>query len=118
MTQSIGICRFSAKAKIITETAKNLNTACGKTFRRGQSTGYRKFQYQIRAAQDGGFGTEGLVYNGGHAPLDKIAAHEANNGGIFSQKTANDLKLLHMTLVQGIVFTDDSDLFQKIPSFS
>jgi hypothetical protein len=51
-------------------------------------------------------------------PLDEIAAHHANNGGILAQFPTNDGKLLLMPQMQGVIFADNANSFQKNPSFT
>ena len=51
------------------------------------------------------------------APLHKIAAHEANDGGVLPKMTANDIDLLLVPQMKGVVFANNADSFQKFPSF-
>ena len=108
---------FRAEAKLVAEAAQDLHTAGGKALRRGKDTGDGQLQHQIRATAHRGGCTEGFVDDGRAAPLNEIAAHETDDGSILPQQTANCVKLLHMTLMQGVIFTDNTDRFQKTPSF-
>ena len=55
--------------------------------------------------------------NGRMTPLDKIAAHDADNGSIFAQFPADGVDLLLVTKMKGVVFADNTNGFQKNPSF-
>ena len=50
--------------------------------------------------------------------LDEIAAHQANNGAIIARFGANGIYLLFVTVVKGVILANNTDSFQKYPSFS
>ena len=50
--------------------------------------------------------------------MDVVAAHQAADGGIGAKLLPNEADLLLMSPVEGVVFTDNPDGFQKIPSFT
>ena len=56
--------------------------------------------------------------NSRRAPLNKIAAHQADNSAAIRKFAANPVELLPVPQVKGVILTDDADDFQKIPSFS
>ena len=116
--QRVGIPGLTAKAEVVTDRGEDLHTAFSKPFRRGQRIRNRQFQNQICAAVDSGSGTEGLVKNSRHTPLNEVTAHQADDQSILPKPGANMVKLLLMPQVKGVIFTDNADDFQKNPSFS
>ena len=51
------------------------------------------------------------AFNGKIAPLDKIAAHGANNGGVSAKLLPDVLYQGEVTIVQGIIFCYDTSGF-------
>ena len=116
--QGTGIAGFCAEAKKITKSAKNLYAAGGKALRRRKGIGKRQLQHQIGAAEKSRLRPEGFMEDGRIAPLDKIAAHQANDGAILTEFGTDGVELLFVTVVKGVIFANNADSFQKYPSFS
>ena len=108
------ICCFSTETKSVAEFSQNGDTAGGKTFGRGEGIFNRQLQNQVCAAAQSGFCTDGLIDNGRGSPLNKIAAHKADDCGFRAKKLPNPINLFLMSQVQRIIFTDDSDGFQNL----
>ena len=85
---------------------KYLDAAIGKGLRRGHSPGQRQLQHQVRAALHDGPGPLVLANQGKITPLDEVAAHGADNGGVGSQQPPGLLQQAQMPAVQRIVFYD------------
>ena len=102
-----------------------LDAALGESLGRTDGPGEGQLQYQIRPAPDGGFRPGVTAYQRKVTPLDKIAAHGANNGGVSAEFTAHHadhpalrtqaaadlLHQMHMAAVEGIIFCYDTSGF-------
>ena len=106
------------EAQGITQGSQGPHPGGGKAFSGGKSPGDGQLQHQIRPTGHRCGGTGRLVDNRRAAPLDKIAAHGADNGGICPKFPANVIHLLLMAQVQGVVLTDDPDGFHGTSSFN
>ena len=61
-------------------------------------------------------GAHALVKDRGLAPLDIIAAHEADDGGIPAQLLPDRGQLPRVAEMEGVIFTDHADRLHKRPS--
>jgi hypothetical protein len=115
--QGSGIAAFAAKAQIVAERAQNGHASGGEALCGGKHIRGGQFQHQIRSGQHRSPGPKGLVHDGRVAPLDIIAAHQADNGCVLAEIFLDPTDLLVMPPVEGVIFAYDSDDFQKNPSF-
>ena len=106
---------FGAEAQHITHPGKDPDTFCRKTLSGGEGCRDGKLQYQIRAAEKGGFRPGTLVDDGRHTPLNIIAAHGADNGCFFAELFTNQPDLLQMAQMQGVVFANNTNGHGNIP---
>ena len=114
--QGLTVCVLRAEAQGITQLGQKLHAAGGKPFRRGQSAGNGELQNQVSAAENSGLCPQGLVQNGGHAPLDEVAAHGADDGTVRSKFRFYPVDLLLMPQVEGVIFTDNANSFHVTAS--
>ena len=61
-------------------------------------------------------GAHALVKDCGLAPLDIIAAHEADDGRIPAQLLPDHGQLTRVAEMEGVIFTDHADRLHKRPS--
>ena len=114
--QTIFVCSFRAEADCVTNFAQYSHTPGGKTFRRRQRGCDGKFQNKIRTGQDCGLGPEGFVHNGRVTTLDKISAHCADDSSVRTEMFPNTADLFGVSPMEGIIFANDTNGFQKNPS--
>ena len=93
----------------ISQSRQKCHAAHGEVLRRSQSIGHRQFQHQIDTALNGKTGTGELVQQGSITTLDEIAAHDGNDP--LCTAAANLFQMIQVSVVQGIVFTDNSTDF-------
>ena len=93
----------------IPQSCQKCHAAHGEVLRRSQSIGHRQFQHQIDTALNGKKGTGELVQQGSITTLDEIAAHDGNDP--LCTAAANLFQMIQVSVVQGIVFTDNSTDF-------
>ena len=115
--QGCGLSGFRAEAEGIAHPGEDLHTPGGEAFGGRQGGGDGQLQYQVGAAFDGGACPEGFVDDGGMAPLDKIAAHGADNGAIGTEFLPDQGNLLLMAQVQGVVFANNTNGHGRKPPF-
>ena len=84
---------------------------CSSDLGRTDGPGEGQLQYQIRPAPDGGLRPGVTAYQRKVTPLDKIAAHGANNGGVFAKLLPDGLYQGEVTIMQGIIFCYDTSGF-------
>ena len=116
--QQIAVCRFGTEADGIAKSAENGYAAGGKTLGGGQGILHRQFQYQVGTAHQRCFCTVHFIKNGRMTPLNKVAAHEANNTGFRAEGGPDGIKLLFVAQVERIVFANHPNGLQINPSFS
>ena len=83
----------------------------GESLGRADGPGEGQLQYQIRPAPDGGLRPGVTAYQRKVTPLDKIAAHGANNGGVSAELLPDGLYQGEVTIMQGIIFCYDTSGF-------
>ena len=76
----------------------------------------RQLQHKIRPRVHRRAGAHALVKDCGLAPLDVIAAHEADDGGIPAQLLPDRGQLPRVAEMEGVIFTDHADRLHKRPS--
>ena len=108
--QGILVGGFCAETEFVTKTGEDLHAAGSKALGRGEGINGGQLQHQICPAPDGSFSPDGFIDNGRDATLDKIAAHQTDNGGIFPLKQVD---LLLVAGVQWIVFAYNSNSIQN-----
>ena len=90
----------------IPQSRQKCHAAHGEVLRRSQSIGHRQ---QIDTALNGKTGTGELVQQGSITTLDEVAAHDGNDP--LRTAAANLFQMIQVSVVQGIVFTDNSTDF-------
>ena len=114
--QILPLGRFRAEAQGIAQPVQNPHSAGGKPFRRGQAHRHRQLHHQVRPAGHCRFRPQAFVQDGRGAPLNKIPAHGADNGGFRPEGLAHHGKLLPVAHMKRVIFTDNPDNFQVIAS--
>ena len=117
LQQRLCIHGFRAEAQPVTAAGGNGNASGGKPLGGGQGNFGGKLQHQVSAAKNGGPGTDGLVNNGRSAPLDVVAAHQADNGSILTPHFPDAPELGQMPIVKGVIFANYTNNFQPAYSF-
>ena len=80
----------------------------GERLRRGEAPAQRQLQHEIRPAAHGRLRALKLIEHGGVAALDKVAAHNAQNGAVIPQQAAGLRDLMRVTAVKRIIFGNDA----------
>ena len=108
-----GVSAFAAEGQHVQQSrgGENLDAALGESLGRADGPGEGQLQYQIRPAPDGGLRPGVTAYQRKVTPLDKIAAHGANNGGVTAKLLPDGLYQGEVTIVQGIIFCYDTSGF-------
>lgn len=107
--QGVRLAVFAAETQGIhtAQAVGHRHSPVGKPLRRGQGRRQGQFQHQAGPAGHGGPGPDRFFVNRRFPPLDEIAAHDANNGGIGPEVPAHQVQLPGVAPVQGIVFADN-----------
>ena len=100
----------------IRQCGKQSNTAQCKHLCRCNGIWYGQFNHQIHAGFHCQFCTCKLIHHGNIAPLHKVSAHDRNNG--FGSIFPHLLNLIKMSVVQWIVFTNNSGNFHAFAASS
>ena len=108
--QRIGIRRFRTEADIVAQPGKDRHSACCKAFRGSDGVIDRQLDHKIRAAGNSRLRPLHFIKDGRVSSLDKIAAHDAHDR---VSQLAQEVYLLLVTTVQGIIFTDNAGNFQN-----
>ena len=108
-----GVSALAAEGQHVQQSrgGENLDAALGESLGRTDGPGEGQLQYQIRPAPDGGFRPGVTAYQRKVTPLDKIAAHGANNGGVSAKLLPDGLYQGEVTIMQGIIFCYDTSGF-------
>ena len=83
---------------------QHLNAAVGEPLRRSHRPGQGDLQHQVRAALNGGLCPSPAAHHGEIAPLDEIAAHGADDGGVRPQQAADLLQKMDMAHMHRVIF--------------
>jgi hypothetical protein len=89
---------------------KNFYAAGGEAFRGGKGIVDRKLYDQIGAAGQCSFCSGHLIKDSWVSPLNKITAHQANNGMSLGVKKVD---LFLVSVMQWIIFTDYTGNYQN-----
>ena len=106
-----GVAGLTAEAKRVhcAKPVKDLHCAARKALGRGKCARDGKLEHEACAAFDRRAGANGLVKQRRRAALDKIAAHQADDGRAAAEPLPCHAKLLFMAQMEWIVLTDDAD---------
>lgn len=109
--------RFAAEGKSIADakSGQNRHTAGSKALCRLQRRRHRQFQHKISTGQHGSFCPNLFGIERRFSPLDKIAAHQADNGRILPADFPYSMKLFPVSQMEGIVLADNADCLHGIP---
>ena len=91
------------------EIVQQSHAAARKALRRRNAPGQRQLNDQIGPAGARGAGADMLVKDSRRPPLDKIARHDAHDRRVSARRSAALADMVEMALVEGIVFTHDSN---------
>jgi hypothetical protein len=90
------------------ETVEERNASEGKPLRGRQHIRDGQFQDKIGAAHNGRRRSSMFREHGKITALDKVAAHNADNGALFSQHAASLCNMEGMGKMKRIIFADNS----------
>ena len=100
-----GIGMLCTEGHLVAEAAQNGHGSGGKALGGGEGILHRKLQHQIRPRLKRSPCPEHLVEDGRVAPLDEIAAHQADDGCLFRRCSTYHGHLFCVTQMQGVIFT-------------
>ena len=120
LPQGVPVRRLRAEAQFVNDAQRiqQPDAARGKPLRGGERRRHRQLQDEVRPAGHRRLGPHRLWQKRRLAPLDEIAAHQADDDRVAPQPLPDEAKLLGVPIVKRVIFTDDGSYFHKNPQKS